>query len=315
MNDHAEKRADVRTRRHVAVRAVMLGGTLALLAGCGGGAQADDLAGVEVTDAGLSEALEQFAGADGAGPCLTQALKSTRITDLGEKHLVATAGQPAGEVLAGLREISPADAEILSSAELSEAFTACAASPEPAAQGTETAAQEETTSAPVTTPAPKEAPETEAAAEEVTEEAPEPAPSSAAPAPETSAPEPTAVAPEEPSPSAGPRPQGTIALAPNIRISSADQLEPGLVRTFSAFAVDERQEQVMAGAGQCLAELSLNVGFSQESLVYLASGPIIEDGEVSQYLTSEDDRVIWESDEFTEGMVDCTMQAESALGV
>ena len=308
MNGHGEKRADVRTRRHLAVRAVMLGGTLALLAGCGGGAQVDDLTGVEVTDAGLSEALEQFAGADGAGPCLTDVLKSTRITSLGEKHLVATAGQPAGEVLAGLREISPADAEILSSAELSEAFTACAVSLEPAAQ-------EETTSAPATTSAPKEAPETEAATEEATEEIPESAPSSAAPASETSAPEPTAVSPEEPSPSAGPRPQGTIALAPNTRISSADQLEPGLVRTFSAFAVDERQEQVMAGAGQCLAELSLNVGFSQESLAYLASGPIIEDGEVSRYLTSEDDRVIWESDEFTEGMVDCTMQAESALGV
>lgn len=302
----------MRTRRHLAVRAVMLGGALALLAGCGGGGQVDDLAGVEVTDVGLSEALEQFAGADGAGPCLTVALKSTRITSLGEKHLVATTGQPAGEVLVGLREISPADAEILSSPELSEAFTACATSPEPAVP------TEETTSTPAATPAktpspeadtgPQEAPETEAAAQD----APEPAPSSAAPAPGSSTP--AAVAPEEPLPSAGPRPQGTIALAPNTRISSADQLEPGLVRTFSAFAVNERQEQVMAGAGQCLAELSLNVGFSQESLVYLASGPIIEDGEVSQYLTSEDDRVIWESDEFTEGMVDCTMQAESALG-
>lgn len=92
----------------------------------------------------------------------------------------------------------------------------------------------------------------------------------------------------------------------NEKITTAAQLEPGLITTFSSFAQDEKQKKSYQSSSDCLAQAVLDAGFSQETLRFLAGGPPIGEGSVVDHLPEDDDKKTWQSPEFTSALVDCT---------
>lgn len=89
-------------------------------------------------------------------------------------------------------------------------------------------------------------------------------------------------------------------------INSASELTDGLVSMFSSYARDEAQTKTYAAAGECLAGVAFNAGFSQATLRFLAGGAPIGSGAIADYLPKIEDKQIWESKDFTTALVDCT---------
>lgn len=95
-------------------------------------------------------------------------------------------------------------------------------------------------------------------------------------------------------------------------ITSSSELTDGLVSMFSSYALDEEQKQTYVAAGECLSGVVFDAGFSQETLRFLAGGAPIGTGSIADYLPNDEDKAIWESQEFTTALVDCTTNAEPA---
>lgn len=89
-------------------------------------------------------------------------------------------------------------------------------------------------------------------------------------------------------------------------INSASELTDGLVSMFSSYARDEAQTKTYVAAGECLAGVVFNAGFSQVTLRFLAGGAPIGTGSIADHLPKVEDKQIWESKDFTTALVDCT---------
>ncbi|MFC8125439.1 hypothetical protein [Streptomyces sp. NPDC057302] len=92
-------------------------------------------------------------------------------------------------------------------------------------------------------------------------------------------------------------------------VNSPIELTKGLVSMFSSYARDEGQKKTYAAAGQCLSNLAHNAGFSQEALHFFAGGARLGAGSVVEHLPSDNDKAIWRSPRFTQGLADCTTNA------
>lgn len=105
--------------------------------------------------------------------------------------------------------------------------------------------------------------------------------------------------------------------APNLKpkyeigrsINSATELTDGLISMFSSYALDEAQTKTYAAAGECLAGVVFNAGFSQDTLRFLAGGAPIGAGSIADHLPKDEDKQIWESKDFTTALGDCTVNA------
>lgn len=97
-------------------------------------------------------------------------------------------------------------------------------------------------------------------------------------------------------------------------ITSAPQLTDGLVSMFSSYALDDNQKRIYAAAGECLAGVVFESGLSQKALRFLADGAPIGTGSIADYLPTDEDRRIWESQGFTTALADCTSAATPEAG-
>lgn len=120
-----------------------------------------------------------------------------------------------------------------------------------------------------------------------------------------------------PVPPPGPR-QEEPALVPTQEAPPAEvavspaALAKGLVPMLSSFALEEDQEALYSSAGACLAGVVHKAGFTQEALRFIAGGPPIGSGAVSEHLPTEQDRAIWESSAFVTAMDGCVSRADPA---
>ncbi|MFC9755214.1 hypothetical protein [Streptomyces sp. NPDC056921] len=89
-------------------------------------------------------------------------------------------------------------------------------------------------------------------------------------------------------------------------ISSPMELTQGLVSMFSSYAREESQKKTYAAAGACFSGLAYDAGFSQETLHFLAGGAPIGTGSIAEHLPDAKDKAIWRSQQFIQGLVDCT---------
>lgn len=95
-------------------------------------------------------------------------------------------------------------------------------------------------------------------------------------------------------------------------VNSSLELTKGLVSMFSSYARDEGQKKTYAAAGQCLSTLVYNADFSQEALHFFAGGAPLGTGSIVEHLPNDNDKAIWQSPRFTQGLVDCTTNATPA---
>jgi hypothetical protein len=94
-------------------------------------------------------------------------------------------------------------------------------------------------------------------------------------------------------------------------INSASELTDGLISMFSSYALDEAQTKTYAAAGECLAGVVFNAGFSQDTLRFLAGGAPIGTGSIADHLPKVEDKQLWESKDFTTALVDCTANVKA----
>lgn len=95
------------------------------------------------------------------------------------------------------------------------------------------------------------------------------------------------------------------AIEKDEEIRSAQQLTDGVVSMFSSYALDEAQAEAYAMAGECLSTVIYDSGLSQESLRFIAGGAPLGAGEIADYLTTDEDKEIWRSTQFSTALVDC----------
>ncbi|MFF8902517.1 hypothetical protein ACF082_34165 [Streptomyces lydicus] len=117
-------------------------------------------------------------------------------------------------------------------------------------------------------------------------------------------------------PTAAPEPvAGKLNLKPvylvrgDQPVNSSIELTKGLVSMFSSYARDDGQKKAYAAAGQCMSTLVYNAGFSQEALHFFAGGAPLGAGSLVEHLPNDEDKAIWQSPRFTQGLVDCTTNA------
>lgn len=92
-------------------------------------------------------------------------------------------------------------------------------------------------------------------------------------------------------------------------VNSSIELTKGLVSMFSSYARGDGQKKAYAAAGQCMSTLVYNAGFSQEALHFFAGGAPLGAGSIVEHLPNDEDKAIWQSPRFTQGLVDCTTNA------
>lgn len=282
-------RTPTRTRSLLLPVAAVVAAALLLMGCSSGGASArptesatTSATGGPVTDDQLGRTLERIVyagskppGNDG-GKCFVTALRATDISDSGLSYLVGSAVDGWGAAIQGLRDnVGDADANVFGSQSLRTEFDRCADIA--LGHGATT-----TPSAAAPTASATSIPTVSATTRSV--------PSNTASAPVAKA---ANLTPKYP-------------IASDETITSASQLEPGLVSMFSSFTQDAKQKQVYKQAGACLAEVVFGAGLSQESLRFLAGGAELGTGAVVDHLATDDDRATWNSPDFKTELVVCT---------
>lgn len=130
---------------------------------------------------------------------------------------------------------------------------------------------------------------------------------------QTTSPKPGYSVSPEPTPGTTSAPRNRPNLTPKYRvdgeITSASQLEKGLVSMLSSYAIDDKQKKLFVKAGSCLADVVIEAGFSQPSLKFLAGGAPLGAGSIADYLAGPDDKQLWSSSSFTTKLSDCMEQA------
>lgn len=87
-------------------------------------------------------------------------------------------------------------------------------------------------------------------------------------------------------------------------ITTTKQLEPGLVSMLSSYG-DESSQALLKETSTCLTNAVLGAGLSQESLRFIAGGAQLGTGTLSEFLPSEADQKIWDSEEFVSDLSAC----------
>lgn len=98
-------------------------------------------------------------------------------------------------------------------------------------------------------------------------------------------------------------------LPGTVRITSATRLKDGVVSTFSSYALNDKQKHVYEVAGECLARVIFDAGFSQKTLILLAGGPPIGAGSIADHLPTTADKQLWVSPKFLIQITDCVDNA------
>ena len=94
-------------------------------------------------------------------------------------------------------------------------------------------------------------------------------------------------------------------------IISSSQLKDGVVSMFSSFAQDADQKKTYQQAGTCLSDAIFQAGFSQKSLQFIAGGAPIGTGSIAENLKTDEDKQLWESQEFKTQLIECTTNPTS----
>ncbi|MFE7120765.1 hypothetical protein ACFU99_35575 [Streptomyces sp. NPDC057654] len=95
-------------------------------------------------------------------------------------------------------------------------------------------------------------------------------------------------------------------------VNSSIELAKGLVSMFSSYARDEGQKKAYAAAGQCVSALVYNAGFSQKALRFFAGGAPLGAGSIVEHLPNDEDKTIWQSPRFVQGLIDCMTNVSPA---
>jgi hypothetical protein len=103
-------------------------------------------------------------------------------------------------------------------------------------------------------------------------------------------------------------------VAEGTSIGSPAQLTRGLVSMFGSYALDEAQRKTYEASGTCLADVVFKAGFSQEALRFMAGGAPIGTGSIADFLSSPEDKKLWQSKDFTAALVDCTTRPQPTSG-
>ncbi|MCQ6271947.1 hypothetical protein M8J71_15860 [Pseudarthrobacter sp. R1] len=268
--------------RKAALSAAALAVLGSLLAGCSAGSEtaqpspSPSTSAAKVTSEDLGKALDRLvfqgtgAKSTDGGACLVRAVQDKKLSDAAQAYIVGKGSDDIAAVANGLREVSAMDAAIMLSPELRDKFDACVDAVIPP-----TPAPGATTS--------KDGKDQVYAPPKQGQELPQARQPDLTPK--------------------FPVPQGTS-------INSSSQLAAGLVSMFSSFALNEDQKKTYAASGECLAGVVFQVGFSQETLRFLAGGASIGAGSISDFLPKDEDKKIWKSKDFTSALVDCTASAK-----
>jgi hypothetical protein len=233
-----------------------------------------------VTDEELGQALDKlvFHGtserSQDNGLCFVQAVKNGGVTAEGQAHIVEAAGDGLAELTEGMWETNGHDASILASAEMRARLDTCVTAQDGGTKGSQT-------------PEPSDG--GGEISGETAYESPEP-------------PQETSAAGEK-----EPNLEPKYPLREGQKINSSSELTDGLVSIFQSYALDEAQAQTYETAGKCLSDAVFKAGFSDDALRFLAEGPPVGTGSVSQFLPTEEDTALWESQDFKTALVDCTL--------
>lgn len=109
---------------------------------------------------------------------------------------------------------------------------------------------------------------------------------------------------------AKPNTKPVVKLDEEEEIVQAYELEKGVVSMFSSFTDDPREKKIFAAGGECLAGVIFNSGLSQEGMHFIGGGAPLGTGSVADHLSVADQK-IWNSQEFKDEMMTCTLSAES----
>lgn len=260
----------------------------ALLTGCSGGEEQapptspTSPAAVEVSDADLGKAMEVlvFHGtsekSNDGGLCFARAVKDGGVSPEGQAFLVESVSNGSDDLAAlvdGMWETNAPDASILGSPELGGDLENCV---------TQQSGPQ---------PSDGGGDETKGSEDKVYE------------------------SPKDPEPEAAQKPNltPTYPLHEDEKVRSASDLTDGLVVVFSSYAQDEQQKKVYEAAGECFSQVVFDAGFSQETLRFLAEGPPLGEGSVSDHLPSDEDKALWESQEFSAQLMNCQLDASSTI--
>lgn len=281
-----------------------------VLAGCGGG---DDdgqpeptstSSAQQVSDQQLGKAFDRLIHQQGAGSvddgaCFARAVRSSDLSDEALARIVEVGGDDLGALADDLgEEVDNKDAQRLLSVSLREDLDACVAK-----DATPPASPSARSSSSSSAAAAKKAAQEKKSSSSSTKKSAAQKKKDKAAAKAKKAKRLKAERAEK----ARLKPKHEIKA--KEKITTAGQLKPGLVTTFSSFAEDEKQKKTYASSADCLAEAVMDAGFSQKTLRFLAGGPPIGKGSVVDHLPEEEDKEIWQSAEFTSAMVDCTTGA------
>jgi hypothetical protein len=94
-------------------------------------------------------------------------------------------------------------------------------------------------------------------------------------------------------------------IDPNEPITTVEQLAPGIATMFGSFGDDE-QARKSKDNSSCMAQAILDAGLSQESLHFLAGGAPLGSSSVVEHLPNEQDKQLWQSQEFVSKLSACT---------
>jgi hypothetical protein len=105
----------------------------------------------------------------------------------------------------------------------------------------------------------------------------------------------------------------TRTVTSEMRVNP-EKFSPGLVTTLSSFTKDKAAKNAYKAGGQCMAETVLDAGFSDKAINLLAGGPKLgakaeKDPSItlSDFLPTPSDRDLWNSPDFTQALVECTV--------
>lgn len=110
-----------------------------------------------------------------------------------------------------------------------------------------------------------------------------------------------AVRPEDPAADTTPR----YEVHDSQEITSASEMSRGLASVLGSYARDEDQRLTYVAASPCVAQAVLDADFTRETMRFLASGPPLGTGDLSDHLPVPEDRERWASREFTLALDGC----------
>lgn len=222
----------------------------------------------------LGQLLHHSASADPATPasqrCLVEAMADSDVSPAAKQQLIdsAAASPEWAQALQAVHaDVSADDAELLAAADLRTAFDSCLLE----AAGVDVDDTDDT------------ADESASAADHFGAD-------DSAPVPERERSKPNLTPSQE--------------IDPELDITAASVLEPGLVVMFSSY-VDGDDAKRISAHQECLAEAIFTADFSQDTLRFIAGGPPLGAGSIADHLPHEDDRALWRSAAFTASLSTC----------